>query len=533
MAQLKDLLVTGATRILGKVYSPEFVGKLTGNADTATKATGDGLNQNIANNYIKNLTINGRTITFIKGNGTTGTLTTQDTNTWRGIVNNLTSDSTTDSLAAAQGKALKGLVDGKVAKDGTGASGTWGININGTASHATLLAPAYSNSTFSTQSSTWRNGITDGYVVWGQSWVDTRLTSNSGDLTIWIKKVGSVTTANMTIDGTITAVSGFIGSLSGNAGGGHSSLGTSSWYFSSAYIDTINAYNIKAIGHVSIGGVFNTTYEYQSNKGSCDWRFGSGTGTGDQNCFGFFDYTNGFHGGWYGPTHSFRANGEIISTSANAFRAVYGNYGFIIRNDGANTYFMMTNSGDPYGSWNDNYTYFTPDGEWVFKISVWDVGVPTTRGYPVLSATTNERVTSLGNASSYVKVRANGVTYHCTYSNSDIRLKTNVKDSEVNALSTINRIKIRQFDWKKDGKHQKIGFIADELEEIDKKFSIGGGYEDKEGKAMDVKSVDTFYLMGYMVKAIQELSEQNLTLKQENDKILKEIELLKSKGESN
>lgn len=38
-----------------------------------------------------------------------------DTNTWRGIQNNLTSDSTTDSLSAAQGKALKTLVDGKAA----------------------------------------------------------------------------------------------------------------------------------------------------------------------------------------------------------------------------------------------------------------------------------------------------------------------------------------------------------------------------------------------------------------------------------
>lgn len=38
-----------------------------------------------------------------------------DTDTWRGIQNNLTSDSTTDSLSAAQGKALKTLVDGKAA----------------------------------------------------------------------------------------------------------------------------------------------------------------------------------------------------------------------------------------------------------------------------------------------------------------------------------------------------------------------------------------------------------------------------------
>lgn len=36
-----------------------------------------------------------------------------DANSWRGIQNNLTSDSTSDSLSAAQGKVLKGLVDGK------------------------------------------------------------------------------------------------------------------------------------------------------------------------------------------------------------------------------------------------------------------------------------------------------------------------------------------------------------------------------------------------------------------------------------
>lgn len=51
MAQLKDLIVSGATRILGKTYSPEFVGKLTGNADTATKATGDSSGSNIRTTY--------------------------------------------------------------------------------------------------------------------------------------------------------------------------------------------------------------------------------------------------------------------------------------------------------------------------------------------------------------------------------------------------------------------------------------------------------------------------------------------------
>ncbi|ARW58228.1 long tail fiber distal subunit [Serratia phage X20] len=44
--------------------------------------------------------------------------------------------------------------------------------------------------------------------------------------------------------------------------------------------------------------------------------------------------------------------GEVISRYANGFRIAYGDYGFFIRNDGSNTYFMLTNSGDQYGGWN-------------------------------------------------------------------------------------------------------------------------------------------------------------------------------------
>lgn len=41
------------------------------------------------------------------------TISATDTNTWRGIQDNLTSTSTTDSLSAKQGKELKALIDGK------------------------------------------------------------------------------------------------------------------------------------------------------------------------------------------------------------------------------------------------------------------------------------------------------------------------------------------------------------------------------------------------------------------------------------
>lgn len=46
------------------------------------------------------------------------------------------------------------------------------------------------------------------------------------------------------------------------------------------------------------------------------------------------------------------AAGEIVSTNANQFRMVQGNYGIFWRNDGSNTYLLATNAGDQYGSWN-------------------------------------------------------------------------------------------------------------------------------------------------------------------------------------
>lgn len=67
-----------------------------------------------------------------------------DTNTWRGIQNNLTSDSTTDSLSAAQGKALKALVDGKAASSHShnyaGASSAGGAATNALALNGVALA---------------------------------------------------------------------------------------------------------------------------------------------------------------------------------------------------------------------------------------------------------------------------------------------------------------------------------------------------------------------------------------------------------
>lgn len=100
---------------------------------------------------------------------------------------------------------------------------------------------------------------------------------------------------------------------------------------------------------------------------------------------------------------------------------------------------------------------------------------------------------------------------------SDIRLKENIKNSETDALETVNRMKVRQFDWKKGG-HQNIGFVADELEEIDPNLALGGGYD--ENGEMDIKQINSPYLLNYAIKAIQELSAKV----DEQEKRIKELE---------
>lgn len=124
-----------------------------------------------------------------------------------------------------------------------------------------------------------------------------------------------------------------------------------------------------------------------------------------------------------------------------------------------------------------------------------------------------------------VKAQWGGSSYemHYIYTNlniSDIRLKENIENSETDALETVNRMKVRQFDWKErmGGWHQSIGFVADELEEIDPNLALGGGYD--ENGEMDIKQINSPYLLNYAIKAIQELSAKV----NEQEKRIKELE---------
>ena len=63
------------------------------------------------NNTTYSLSKSGSTITLTGSDGSKTSVSDSDTNTWRGIQNNLTSISTTDSLSAFMGKQLKSMID--------------------------------------------------------------------------------------------------------------------------------------------------------------------------------------------------------------------------------------------------------------------------------------------------------------------------------------------------------------------------------------------------------------------------------------
>lgn len=97
---------------------------------------------------------------------------------------------------------------------------------------------------------------------------------------------------------------------------------------------------------------------------------------------------------------------------------------------------------------------------------------------------------------------------------SDIRLKENVLDCEINALDAVCKMPVCSFDWKETGVHQPLGLVADDIEKIDPLLALGGG-ENEDG-SMNVKQIDRLLLTEYAIKAIQELSA---VVKEQGDKI--------------
>lgn len=278
-----------------------------------------------------------------------------------------------------------------------------------------------------------------------------------------------------------TTTAGIIPYQSGGAGGGHCGIGTSSWYFSNAYIDTVNCVNASVSGHIDVGGyiqssnLINTYFEYQSNRGSVDWRFGAATGTSDENFFGFYDAKTGkiplaLDGNFGNIYVGFNVGSYESPTAVGVYLGgqVAGNRAFIY-------------NGDSYQG--SIWIQTRLDGSWKWF--------------------------SLGRA--------------CSTALSDIRLKGNIRDTEVeDATKVIESMKIRSFERKDSHKKYKIGFIADELEQLDPNLVDGGGEVDGHPY---YKSVNNLQMLAYVVKGMQELNSKVTILEKENKRLKQKLNM--------
>lgn len=121
-----------------------------------------------------------------------------------------------------------------------------------------------------------------------------------------------------------------------------------------------------------------------------------------------------------------------------------------------------------------------------------------------------------GEASNYMYFEFRSGGNVIVYNNSsDKRLKDNIKDSEIKALDTIDKIRHRQFDWKRNNKHENIGYIAQEMEEIDENYIHKTKIKNKDGEDDYDYQINLLSVLSTATKAIQELNEKVNSQEQE------------------
>lgn len=246
-----------------------------------------------------------------------------------------------------------------------------------------------------------------------------------------------------------------------------------------------------------------------------------------------------------------RAAGEIISTLGSGdgqVRMVAGNYGAILRNDGANTNFLLTASGDQYGTWNAFRPLSINNSTGEVTIGENGMTVPGVAdfsgGIAYFGSNATARVsafTTAGEGGTINLRGANGtnmfleglngtfrlvnngwaaqifsvdqrgnvvatgtVTALGYFHSSDARLKDNIETSS--GLSVVEKLRGVTFDWKKDGS-PSAGVIAQEVEQV----MPSAVHTDASG----MKFVEYDQLMAPLIEAIKQQQQQIDDLKKE------------------
>lgn len=114
-------------------------------------------------------------------------------------------------------------------------------------------------------------------------------------------------------------------------------------------------------------------------------------------------------------------------------------------------------------------------------------------------------------------------------STSDARLKKGIETSDKDALELINSIQHYSFDWREDGKHEDIGYIAQELEKIDENLVNKYEIVDDNNNVVDYHwTINDKYIIVNLTRAVQQQQElidylySQLKIKKKKVKVKKE-----------
>lgn len=145
---------------------------------------------------------------------------------------------------------------------------------------------------------------------------------------------------------------------------------------------------------------------------------------------------------------------------------------------------------------NDNSGFYSyTNGECKFYSNEIEFGSSSNTCFYVTG--TNFTIPNNKNVNFYSKLHLNGWGYD---NSSDVRLKTNIKETEIHGLDVVNKIDLKEFDWIQSQEHQHIGIIAQQL----LSFAPELVSEAEDGHL----TLTSDKLVYYCIKAIQELCEK-------------------------
>ena len=282
--------------------------------------------------------------------------------------------------------------------------------------------------------------------------------------------------------------------------------------YNSLYANTTGSNNV-AVGEQALQS--NTTASYNTALG---YQAGYSQTTGVRNTF--IGVTAGYNStgsyntfvGSLDSTGGYAAGNAITTGSNNTVLGNYsGNNGGLDIRTASNYIVLSDGSGNPriIGD-NNGGVYLACVAEPSSSRTGWGLtrtgaGIYITQGCSTTANFDHIYFYTSGGLAGNIRTNGTSTTYNSV---SDARLKENIVDAP-SALSNVNSLKVRSFDWKSTKDHVNYGFIAQELNSVAPE-AVSEGIKEE-----DIWAIDTSMLVPMLTKAIQELKAEVDSLKQQ------------------